>query len=146
MSSNIQFLPNVFKSTMYLVVDDPNPPSHRICGDMKQSPVVEPLNWSAKLFRLSWFDLGLALLNTRWKANKRIASVSSPSLPYIRLQNSRFPTTNYQIHESQMTGTGVRGLLHYQDLGRVDSRPASSVGGYQGRSQYKGSESCKPPA
>jgi len=45
-----------FKATIFIVIDDFDSPSHRICSDMKWSPVAESLHRSTKLFRFPWLN------------------------------------------------------------------------------------------
>ena len=65
--SDTQFLPDVFETTMFVVVDDFKPPCRRIRGDEKLSPGssnLGPIGQRTKLFRFPRFNLRLALQHT----------------------------------------------------------------------------------
>lgn len=59
------FRPDIFKTTMYIIIDDFDSPSSRIGGGRKWAAVRESGHRRTKSFRFPWFDLHFMLFNIR---------------------------------------------------------------------------------
>ena len=57
--------PNVFKTVMHIIVDDLNPPCHRINGDGKDTFITHPIHQRTRLLWFPWFDLWPTSLDTQ---------------------------------------------------------------------------------
>ncbi|KAF9648160.1 hypothetical protein BDM02DRAFT_3115778 [Thelephora ganbajun] len=74
---------------MFTVVDEFNSPSHRITSDAQRSPFVNPTQWGAKLFRISWVKLyPKVFILVRWWRLCQKRSVISPSVRNIQPQGA----------------------------------------------------------
>ena len=62
-SRNVGFQPDVFKTSMSIVVDDFNSPSYRIRSDQKSMGLFAFDDWNTKLFRFPRFNLCILIFS-----------------------------------------------------------------------------------
>ncbi|KAF9649753.1 hypothetical protein BDM02DRAFT_1746163 [Thelephora ganbajun] len=128
-SNNVKFRPDVFKTAMFNIVDDFNPPSHGIGGNGKRR-VFESLHQRTKLFRFPGFNLRLA---------PKLYRISSPKAFDFPLLTIRYANGGRRQIDTPV-------LFPLRDLWRDDHACPSNVPRCQSRSQCKCFGSCRPLA
>jgi len=98
--SDVQFRPDKFKATMFIVVDDSYSPSHGKSGDFLRGTA----HHRATLFGFPKFNLHLVLFSMRWKGQKqrctyhlnRMSALKPFDLPLLTIRyvkhRQRIPT------------------------------------------------------
>ena len=135
-------LPDIFKSTMHLIVDLIDSPRRRVLNNEQLSPTASPL---LRITELIWFSrIDLNSPRQRWRSNhiNKLTAFTAYPMP-------RFPISHFQSSDprtQKIADVDVRVLVHPRDLLQDDNTLPWSAGGYQGRNRQRDSGSCKFPA
>lgn len=142
--SNSKLQPNVFESTMDLVIDGLNSPGSRIRVDEECNPIGEPIRRITKLFRSPWLNLGFVRRSAYDDGSRRRQAHQLHRVSSAGVFNLPLPTVRFG--KPQTSDIDARAPSLPRDPSRGDNKLVSSVGGYQGMFRNTGFVSCKPQA
>ena len=137
---------------IYYVVDGLNSPTYRVCCNVNGISFVESPDWAAVLIRVSRINLSPPphVVSTtrrqtsmgRLRASAKLTLLTAYPSPNLLILH--FP----RVSDERVTevNTDAQAPFCPQDLWQGDNTVPSSIGGRRGRSQCKGSGSCRPPA